>query len=112
MYRPENDASIWLITIGAQRVMRDDAVSPAQSCLWGFGRTASFEISPLWGGLADLSAGDAGEWSTLIDHILSAPSSEDQIALRDGAVYVARLARRSPPGTRRPGPSATTGRCR
>ena len=89
------DASLWLITLGAQHVMRGDTVSPAQSCLWGFGRTASFELSKLWGGLADLSAGGADEWSGLIGHILAAPASEDQIALRGRAVYLARLARRA-----------------
>ena len=53
----EIDAPIWLVTRGAQRVTRADTVSPVQSCLWGFGRTASFELPRLWGGLADMAAG-------------------------------------------------------
>jgi acyl transferase domain-containing protein/NADPH:quinone reductase-like Zn-dependent oxidoreductase/acyl carrier protein len=96
---------IWLITRGAQRVTSADTVSPDQSCLWGFGRAASLEHPRLWGGLADLPAGGAGEWSRLIDQLLAAPrgsaTKEDQIALRDQAVYVPRLTRRAgqPSGT-------------
>ena len=80
---------------GAQRVTSEDVISPAQSCMWGFGRTVSFELPQLWGGLADLSTGDADEWSGLIGHILAGPTIEDQIALRDHAVYLARLSRRA-----------------
>ena len=86
---------IWLVTRGAQRVTSADTVSPMQTCLWGFGRAAALEHPQLWGGLADLGEGDSGEWSRLIDHIVAAPSSEDQIALRDQTVYVPRLTRRA-----------------
>ena len=86
---------IWLITRGAQRVTSADTVSPAQSCLWGFGRAASLEHPRLWGGLADLSEGGADQWSRLIDQLVAAPAGEDQIALRDQAVYVPRLTRRA-----------------
>ncbi len=88
-------APIWLVTRGAQRVTRADTVSPVQSCLWGFGRTASYEHPQLWGGLADMAAGGAEDWPGLIAYILAAPAGEDQLALRDGAAYVARLSRRT-----------------
>ena len=88
-------APIWLITRGAQRVTKTDTVSPMQSCLWGFGRAASLEHPELWGGLADLAEGSTDEWSRLIEHITADPMHEDQIALRDDTVYVARLARRA-----------------
>ena len=90
----EIEAPIWLVTRGAQRVTRADTVSPVQSCLWGFGRTASYEHPQLWGGLADMAAGGADDWPGLIAHILAAPAGEDQLALRDGAAYFARLSRR------------------
>ena len=90
---------IWLVTRGAQRVMSADTVSPMQTCLWGFGHAAALEHPQLWGGLADLAQGDlradSGAWSRLIDHIVAAPHSEDQIALRDQTLYVARLTRRA-----------------
>ena len=86
---------IWLVTRDAQRVNSTDAVSPAQSSLWGFGRAASLEYPRLWGGLADLSGRGGDEWSGLIDQLVAAPAGEDQIALRDQAVYVPRLTRRA-----------------
>ena len=86
---------IWLVTRGAQRVTSADAVSPAQSGLWGFGRAASLEYPRLWGGLADLSGRGGLDWSRLIDQLVAAPVGEDQIALRDQAVYVPRLTRRA-----------------
>jgi acyl transferase domain-containing protein/NADPH:quinone reductase-like Zn-dependent oxidoreductase len=86
---------IWLITRGAQRVTSADTVSPVQSCLWGFGRAASLEHPRLWGGLVDLSEGGVDEWSRLIDQLVAAPRGEDQVALRDQAVYVPRLTRRA-----------------
>ena len=88
-------APIWVITRGAQCVTDADSVSPAQSCLWGFGRAASLEHPQLWGGLADLSEGGADEWTRLISHVLAGTKGEDQVALRDQGVYVPRLTRRA-----------------
>ena len=88
---------IWVVTRGAQRVTDGDTVSPDQSCLWGFGRAASLELPQMWGGLADLADSTAEEWSGFIDRITTRDDSavrEDQIALRDQAVYVPRLVRR------------------
>ena len=95
---------IWVVTRGAQRVTDADTVSPDQSCLWGFGRAASLELPHVWGGLADLAEGTADEWSRFINRITTPRDSairEDQIALRDQAVYVPRLVRRAgqPSGT-------------
>jgi acyl transferase domain-containing protein/D-arabinose 1-dehydrogenase-like Zn-dependent alcohol dehydrogenase/acyl carrier protein len=92
---------IWLVTRGAQRVTDADTVAPDQSCLWGFGRGASLELPHVWGGLADLSEGrenEADEWYRFISRITTLRDSaimEDQIALRDQAVYVPRLVRRA-----------------
>ena len=106
---------IWVVTRGAQRVTDADTVSPDQSCLWGFGRAAALELPHVWGGLADLSGGTTGaseatgnatdEWSRFISQVVATPhesaAREDQIALRDQAVYVPRLVRRAgqPSGT-------------
>jgi acyl transferase domain-containing protein/NADPH:quinone reductase-like Zn-dependent oxidoreductase/acyl carrier protein len=92
---------IWVVTRGAQRVTDADTVAPDQSCLWGFGRGASLELPHVWGGLADLSEGrenEADEWYRFISRITTLRDSaimEDQIALRDQAVYVPRLVRRA-----------------
>ena len=89
---------IWVVTRGAQRVTDADTVSPDQSCLWGFGRAASLEHPQVWGGLADLAEGTADECSRLINQVVAAQRGsalrEDQVALRDQAVYVPRLVRR------------------
>ncbi|MCH9643009.1 MAG: SDR family NAD(P)-dependent oxidoreductase [Actinomycetia bacterium] len=102
---------IWVVTRGAQRVTDTDAVAPDQSCLWGFGRAAALELPHVWGGLADLPAGDvtgaseatgdvtgASEWPRLVD-VIATPrdkaTGEDQFALRDQSVYVPRLVRRA-----------------
>ena len=95
---------VWVVTRGAQRVTDTDTVSPDQSCLWGFGRAAALELPQVWGGLADLGDGTADEWSLFIDRITTSDDAavkEDQIALRDHAVYVPRLVRRTaqPTGT-------------
>jgi acyl transferase domain-containing protein/D-arabinose 1-dehydrogenase-like Zn-dependent alcohol dehydrogenase/acyl carrier protein len=99
---------IWVVTRGAQRVADADTVAPDQSCLWGFGRAAALELPQVWGGLADLSVGTTGvseatgnvtdEWTRFVKHVTATPresaSREDQIALREQAVYVPRLVRR------------------
>ena len=98
---------IWVVTRGAQRVTDADTVAPDQSCLWGFGRAAALELPQVWGGLADLSEGSensADEWSRFVNRITTPRDSairEDQIALRDQAIYVPRLVRRAgqPSGT-------------
>ncbi len=93
----EIELPVWLLTRGAQRVSRADTVSPTQCCLWGFGRTASFELPRLWGGLADMSAGGPEDWSAFVAHALRAPVAEDQVAFRDGISYHARVVRRPAP---------------
>jgi hypothetical protein len=90
----EVELPVWLVTRGAQWVSRADTVSPVQGCLWGFGRTASFEYPRVWGGLADMSAGGPDDWSGFVDHALRAPVGEDQVAFRDGSCYHARVIRR------------------
>ncbi|MGV0851824.1 type I polyketide synthase [Mycolicibacterium phlei] len=91
-------APVWLVTRGAVRATDTDTVAPDQSCLWGFGRAAALELPQLWGGLADLGKGSADEWAQLVGRVAAPADSgprEDQIALRDRAVYAPRLARRT-----------------
>ncbi|OBJ72584.1 type I polyketide synthase [Mycobacterium sp. 1274756.6] len=98
---------IWLVTRGAQRVLDTDPVSPDQSCLWGFGRAAALEMPHLWGGLADLTAGSAEEWSTLLARIAARAGSgsrEDQLALRGSETFVPRLVRSAEPPSGTPLP--------
>ncbi len=88
-------APIWVITQGAQCVTDGDTVSPEQSSLWGFCRVAALEYPQVWGGLADLCGTGSDEWSRLIKQVISTAPGEDQIALRDNAIHVPRLVRRT-----------------
>lgn len=94
---------LWLITRGAQAA-GDNAlpVDAVQAPLWGLGRVIAQEHPAFWGGLVDLeqkvsSAVHAAQqlWAEI-----STPDGEDQIALRDGRRFVARLARRPKAGVR------------
>ena len=88
---------VWLVTRGAQPVLDDDRVSPAQSCLWGFGRVLALEHPELWGGLVDLPPDGAGNWPLLLASTQAGAGGEDQIAIRGEDSYVARLKRRTAP---------------
>ena len=90
-------APIWLITCGAQPVLEHDRVSPAQSCLWGVGRVLALEHPEMWGGLADVPAEGEAEWGLLLRAIAAGTGAEDQIAIRAGELYAARLKRTPPP---------------
>ncbi len=85
---------LWLVTRGAQSTGADDLCQGiAQSLLWGMGSVIALEHPDLRCSRFDLSAdtGDA-EIGALHDEINRA-MDEDQIALRNGTRYVARLAR-------------------
>ncbi|MDH6243369.1 type I polyketide synthase [Mycobacterium sp. OTB74] len=88
---------IWVITRGAQRVIDTDSVSPEQTSLWGFCRSAALEYPQIWGGLADLAgtSTDSDNWSRLLMQVIAAPRGEDQLALRASGVHVPRLVRRT-----------------
>ena len=86
---------MWLVTKRAQVIPGDQSrVSLEQSALWGLGRTLQRE-HPNWRcTLVDLSADDAREAGALCEELLG-DDVEDQLALRDGRRYVARLTRPS-----------------
>jgi len=85
---------IWLATRGAQPVLPGDPVdAPAQAPLWGLGRALAFEHPALWGGLVDLDpAAPVADLAAALRHAVD-HGDEDEIAVRDGRYYAARLAR-------------------
>jgi acyl transferase domain-containing protein/D-arabinose 1-dehydrogenase-like Zn-dependent alcohol dehydrogenase/acyl carrier protein len=87
--------SIWVLTRGAQRIIDGDTVAPEQSSLWGFCRAAALEYPQVWGGLADLASTGADDWPLVIRRIAAPLPGEDQIAVREHAVHVPRLVRRT-----------------
>jgi acyl transferase domain-containing protein len=88
---------LWLLTQGAHAVEpAESALRVEQTLIWGLGRVLRYEHPELWGGLIDLDnslaseATLAAQASVLIAH-LQAADREDEIALRGGQRYVARL---------------------
>ncbi|WNG46512.1 acyltransferase domain-containing protein [Archangium minus] len=92
---------LWLVTRGAQPIASSGAgpatMSPAQAPLWGLGRTLALEVPSLWGGLVDVdpSASASDIAKQLAEEVLH-PDGEDQLALRGGARFVARLVHPAP----------------
>ncbi|MFE3740548.1 KR domain-containing protein [Streptomyces sp. NPDC059134] len=81
---------LWLISQGTQAVIDDtDVTSPSQAPLWGLGRTLATEAPGLRTRLVDLDATAASADALAAE--LTAPGEEDQIALRDGRRFHARL---------------------
>jgi acyl transferase domain-containing protein/SAM-dependent methyltransferase/acyl carrier protein len=92
-------ARVWLVTRGAQDVRGvDDVLAPDQAAVWGLGRTFALEHPDQWGGLLDLDPlGDTIDATTAIAAAVRANDGEDQMAWRNGARLVARLARAPQP---------------
>ena len=93
---------LWLVTRAAQVVEPTDGeqLSVAQSPIWGLGRVIALEQVELWGGLLDLAAQgkEASPEATAaaLWEELQAGDGEDQVALRGGRRYVARLVKSRP----------------
>ncbi len=81
-------ARYWLATRAGVAVDGEQDVEPAQTALWGFGRTAALELPDLWGGVVDIR--ELSEIQRVLD-VLGAVGDEDQIAVRGDTVWVPRL---------------------
>jgi len=92
---------LWFVTQRAVAVEGDsEKLAMAQSPLWGFGRTAALEHPEIWGGMIDLAH---DETHLIAEHLVASltnEDAEDQIVLRNGLRYVARLSRCSVPACR------------
>jgi surfactin synthase thioesterase subunit/NAD(P)-dependent dehydrogenase (short-subunit alcohol dehydrogenase family)/acyl carrier protein len=98
------DSRVWCVTRRAQCVPAPTQMTdPIQALVWGIGRTAALEFPGRWGGLVDLGSAAASveeDAAAIVDAILGS-NGENEIAVRDGRRYVARLERRhrERPGT-------------
>ncbi len=95
----ENRARLWLVTQGAQAVLKGDCdLQVAQAPLWGWAQTLSLEHPDCSGGVMDVDPDlPAREKAVAIANAMIDADSddEDQIAIRNGMRYVPRL-RRAP----------------
>lgn len=83
---------LWLVTQGAQQVVGESRLQPAQAAVWGFGRTLAIEQPDLGCVCLDLSPeADANQLGELLAE-LGGNEGEEQVAWRAGNRYAARLA--------------------
>lgn len=93
----------YLVTCGAQAVMGEQAPDARwQAPLWGVGRVFALEHPGRWGGLIDLppTADVKAEAATLAATLvaaLDAQDGEDQVAIRHGQRFAARIVHAEPP---------------
>jgi myxalamid-type polyketide synthase MxaE and MxaD len=98
--RSGETAPLWFVTRGAQPYrLEGQQMAPLQAPLWGLGKALSQELPARWGGLVDLDPSEDVEkaarslWGALPVSI----GGEDEIVLRGGQRYGARLNRRAAP---------------
>ena len=94
-------APLRIVTRQAQATDAGDNAVPglAQAPLWGLGRGIAAEHPELWGGLVDLDGADADAAASALIEELDQQDDEDQVAVRKGLRYVARLERVPVAGT-------------
>jgi NAD(P)-dependent dehydrogenase (short-subunit alcohol dehydrogenase family) len=86
------DTPLWTVTRAAVSVAPSDAIAgTAQAAVWGLGRVAAMEHPQRWGGLIDLPAELDERVAARLAGVLTAADGEDQVAIRQGAVYGRRL---------------------
>jgi len=99
--RAEIPPRIWAVTRNSVSIAPEDApIEVAAAALWGLGRTATLEHPQIWGGQVDLDTSSDGSPSSdaaaLLREVLNS-DGEDQVAVRKGVRFAARLVRATVP---------------
>jgi myxalamid-type polyketide synthase MxaE and MxaD len=87
-----NMPRLWLVTAGARAVNESESPALAQAPLWGLGLVIAHEHPELRVRRVDLGREAHAQVDALLQE-LEAPDAEDQVALRAGTRYAARLVR-------------------
>ncbi|MFD8524945.1 type I polyketide synthase, partial [Streptomyces capillispiralis] len=88
----EISAPLWCVTRGAVAVAGTERLTaPGQAAVWGLGRVAALELPVRWGGLIDLPAALDDRAARRFAAVLAGHDGEDQVAVRDSAVFGRRL---------------------
>lgn len=83
-----------LVTSGAMSVQAGQTVHPERAALWGFGRTIQLEVPEIVTMLVDLERGAERAADDIWNRVLD-DASHEQIAVRDGKVWIPELRRLS-----------------
>jgi acyl transferase domain-containing protein/surfactin synthase thioesterase subunit/acyl carrier protein len=98
--RPDSAARIWLVSRNVISTSPGDVPAPVAAALWGVGRSAALEHPRNWGGLVDLEAREnpspTSDAEELLRELLNG-DGEDQVALRAGHRFAARIVRADVP---------------
>nr|ALD82523.1 polyketide synthase [Nannocystis sp. MB1016] len=87
---------LWLVTRGAQAVAPGEEVAPVQAPVLGLGRVIATEHAELRCARVDLPTQRATDELEALTRELLADDAEDEVALRSGGRFVARLVRQTP----------------
>ncbi|MGH9592001.1 MAG: methyltransferase, partial [Bryobacteraceae bacterium] len=96
MMAQQANTRLWLVTRGAQPVTPgQSAWNAGQAPAWGLAKTISLEHADTWGGSIDVDPDADLEFSaqSVVDCILHGHDQEDELGIRNGIRYVARLTR-------------------
>jgi acyl transferase domain-containing protein/acyl carrier protein len=94
----DGSAKVWIVTRHAQPMAPSNApASLGQAPAWGLGRGLAIEELQRWGGLIDIDESDPDTIATRVIREICDSDGEDQIALRTGRRYVARLVQATEP---------------
>jgi acyl transferase domain-containing protein/acyl carrier protein len=93
---------LWLVTRGAQPLPAARPIAVEQTPVWGVARTVALEHPALWGCVLDLDPEDSADQcaACVVDSVIGARGSENQMAFRSGSYYVPRLVRCASPPAR------------
>jgi len=101
LVKREDGIQLWIVTLGAQRILDDDLPAPAAAMTWGMGKTVVLEYPEIDCVCLDLSPADSlsQQCANLLteiklnrDNKQNDQLAETQVAYRRGTRYVARLA--------------------
>ncbi|MCN9244812.1 SDR family NAD(P)-dependent oxidoreductase [Streptomyces sp. RY43-2] len=87
------EAPLWCVTTQAVAIDDEEAADIVQAGLWGLGRVVALEQPRRWGGLVDLPSHLDDTAHDRLVAVLGGVDDECEVAIREAAVYVRRIAR-------------------
>jgi acyl transferase domain-containing protein len=88
---PQALGRLWFVTSGAYDPVGDTSVDSVHTAVWEIGRVLAMEMPGRWGGMID--TGPGADTAGHIVCALQADGVDDQMCVRDGSWYAARLVR-------------------